>query len=239
MDGVIKMWFILTVIYGMATKRDEALIQTATRWTLITHYIKQLPRPCPGKPKDNVKSMGCCLGLVVGSVGWGVGANGLRASFWSPHVTGMSYNRLWGGLQLEVDCTQHPWHVHLRYLNHGSTNLFLKSYWESQEIKRWSQFSGRPVDWILFKKVADMTETFTWELELHKTEDSGNYSTENTMAGAENSAVGFAYRFHGMKAERMSEQKSLGSIRMESQLTENPQWESRLWKDGAFQVAQW
>ena len=32
----------------------------------------------------------------------------------------------WGGLQLEVDCTQHPWHVHLRYLNHGSTNLFLK-----------------------------------------------------------------------------------------------------------------
>lgn len=98
MDGVIKMWFILTVIYGMATKRDEALIQTATRWTLITHYIKQLPRPCPGKPKDNVKSMGCCLGLVVGSVGWGVGANGLRASFWSPHVTGMSYNRLGGGV---------------------------------------------------------------------------------------------------------------------------------------------
>ena len=40
------------------------------------------------------------------------------------------------------------------------------------------------------------------------------------MAGAENSADGFAGRFHGMKAERMREQKSLGSIRMDSQLTE-------------------
>ena len=59
------------------------------------------------------------------------------------------------------------------------------------------------------------------------------------MAGAENSAVGFAGRFHGMKAERMREQKSLGSIRMDSQVTENPQRESRLRKDGAFQVAQW
>ena len=40
------------------------------------------------------------------------------------------------------------------------------------------------------------------------------------MAGAENSADGFAGRFHGMKAERIREQKSLGSIRMDSQLTE-------------------
>ena len=34
MDAVIKMWFILTVIYGMATKRDKVLIQTATQVNL-------------------------------------------------------------------------------------------------------------------------------------------------------------------------------------------------------------
>ena len=124
---------------------------------------------CPGKPKDNVRSMGCCLGLGVGNVGWRVGANGLRASFWSPQVTGMSYNRR---LHLEVDCTQCPWHVHLRYLNHRSTNLFLKSYWESQEIKRWSQFSGIPMDWILLRK------QLTWQRLLP---ENWNYIKQKTM----------------------------------------------------------
>ena len=34
MDGVIKMWYILTAIYGVATKWNEALIHTMTRVNL-------------------------------------------------------------------------------------------------------------------------------------------------------------------------------------------------------------
>ena len=40
-DGAIKMWYILTVIYGMATKRDEALIHTTARVNL--EYILHKP----------------------------------------------------------------------------------------------------------------------------------------------------------------------------------------------------
>ena len=37
-DGAIKMWYILTVIYGMATKRDEALIHT-TVWVNLEYTL--------------------------------------------------------------------------------------------------------------------------------------------------------------------------------------------------------
>lgn len=37
-DGVIKMWYILTVIYGVATKTSEALIHTMT-WVNLGHIL--------------------------------------------------------------------------------------------------------------------------------------------------------------------------------------------------------